>query len=212
MRRLGAMTEIELLRHGFCPAGGGEVRASVAPARPTPLRLDARDALRGMRAEAIVAALPGSPARRELDVVARAFAGLDMHIRELPQREGPGNALLVEVAREHLTELFTGFGERGVAAETVANRVVRSLLAYLASGAALGEHLADQLVLPLALAGGGRFTTCAHSAHLATNLAVIERFLPVHARVAAAAGGWTVTMDVWFGSRCTACTALGGVQ
>jgi len=75
-----------------------------------------------------------------------------------------------------------------------ANRVVRSLRACLASGAALGEHLADQLVLPLALAGGGRFTTCAHSAHLATNLAVIERFLPVRFQFAEDGAAWRVSI------------------
>jgi RNA 3'-terminal phosphate cyclase (ATP) len=194
MRRMGAATEIELLRHGFYPAGGGEVRATVTPSRLAPLNLEERGALAGMHAQAIVAGLPGSIARRELDVMTRAFEGIDTELRELPQREGPGNALLAEVMHEQVTELFTGFGERGVSAETVANRVVKSMRAYLASGAAVGEHLADQLVLPLALAGGGHFTTCAHSMHLATNVAVIERFLPVRTQVATTAKGWLVSV------------------
>ena len=194
MRRLGALTEIELLRHGFYPAGGGEVRAIVAPSRLAPLELIGRGALRAMRADAIVAAVPGNVARRELDVVARAFSGIDTQIRELPQREGPGNALLLEVAHQHVTELFTGFGKRGVSAETVANRVVQEVCAYLFSGAVAGEHLADQLALPLALAGGGCFTTSTTSSHLSTNLAVIERFLPVRARVESSERGWMVSI------------------
>jgi RNA 3'-terminal phosphate cyclase (ATP) len=195
MRRMGAVTAIELLRHGFYPAGGGEVRASVAPSRLARLELVERGALRAMRADAIVAAVPGNVARRELEVVARAFSGIDTQIRELPQREGPGNALLVEIAHEHMTELFTAFGERGLSAETVANRVVKEARTWLASGAAVGEHLADQLALPIALAGGGRFITCTQSSHLATNLAVIERFLPVRSRVESVAGGWMVTIE-----------------
>ena len=195
MRRMGAVAEIEVLRHGFYPAGGGEVRASVAPSRLAPIELDVRGEFHTMRAEAIVAAVPGNVARRELEVVARAFNGVDTQIRELPQREGPGNALLIEVAHEQVTEMFTGFGARGVSAETVANRVVQSMRGYLASGAAVGEHLADQLALPLALAGSGRFTTCTQSSHLATNLAVIERFLPVRSRVDAVADGWSVSIE-----------------
>ena len=195
MRRMGAVAEIEVLRHGFYPAGGGEVRASVAPSRLAPIELDVRGEFHTMRAEAIVAAVPGNVARRELEVVARAFNGVDTQIRELPQREGPGNALLIEVAHEQVTEMFTGFGARGVSAETVANRVVQSMRGYLASGAAVGEHLADQLALPLALAGRGRFTTCTQSSHLATNLAVIERFLPVRSRVDAVADGWSVSIE-----------------
>ena len=194
MRRMGAVAELELLRHGFYPAGGGEVRARVAPSRLVPLELCQRGELRAMRAQAIVAAVPGNVARRELEVVARGFSGIDTEIRELPQREGPGNALLLEFEQQLVTELFTGFGQRGVSAETVADRVVNAARAWLASGAAAGEHLADQLVLPLALAGGGRFTTCAQSSHLATNVAVIERFLPVTALIEPAGAGWEVSI------------------
>ncbi|HHC4718259.1 TPA: RNA 3'-terminal phosphate cyclase [Escherichia albertii] len=45
--------------------------------------------------------------------------------------------------------------------------------------AAVGEYLADQIVLPMALAGAGEFTVAHPSCHLLTNIAVLERFLPV---------------------------------
>lgn len=194
MRRMGAQADIELLRHGFYPAGGGELRAQVSPSRLVPLELAARGELKSIHAEAIVAAIPGGVARRELDVVARAFSGVETQIRELPQREGPGNALLLEFAQENVTELFTGFGERGVSAETVAGRLVNEARAWLASSAAVGEHLADQLVLPLALAGGGSFTTSVQSNHLTTNLDVIARFLPVRADIEPVGRGWRVSV------------------
>ena len=41
----------------------------------------------------------------------------------------------------------------------------------------VGEHLADQLMLPLALGAGGRFRTVKPSDHSRTNAAIIERFL-----------------------------------
>jgi RNA 3'-terminal phosphate cyclase (ATP) len=50
---------------------------------------------------------------------------------------------------------------------------------YLASDAPVGSYLADQLVLPLALAGGGTFRTQALSRHTTTNIDVIRRFLDV---------------------------------
>lgn len=192
MRRMGAQTGIELLRHGFYPAGGGEVCAEVAPSSLQALDLGERGALRSLRAEAIVAGIPEGVARRELDVLARAFDGVTVNARRLAAEQGPGNALLVEAEHENVTELFTGFGERGVSAETVAGRVVQALREYLSSGAAVAEHLADQMVLPMALAGGGRFTTNARSSHLLTNLEVIARFLPLSASVEAAPCGWQV--------------------
>lgn len=194
MRRMGTQAEIELLRHGFYPAGGGELRVRVAPGRPGRLELPERGALQALRAEAIVAGVPQGVACRELDTLARGLPRLETRVRELPRREGPGNALLVEVEHAQVTELFTAFGERGKPAEQVANQLGKTVRGYLGSGAVLGEHLADQLVLPLALAGGGRFSTCAHSSHLATNLAVIEKFLGIQASVQPIGQGWEVAL------------------
>jgi RNA 3'-terminal phosphate cyclase (ATP) len=79
-----------------------------------------------------------------------------------------------------VTELVTGFGEKGLSAETVANRAVDEARTYLAAGVPVGAHLADQLLVPLAMAGGGSFRTVAPTLHTRTNAGVIARFLPVH--------------------------------
>src|SRR5207302_578773 len=92
------------------------------------------------------------------------------------------NVVTLEIASEHVTELFTGFGERGVRAEIVAEQAVAEARRYLAADVPIGEHLADQILLPMALAGGGSFRTLAPTLHTTTNLAVIRRFLDVEAR------------------------------
>jgi RNA 3'-terminal phosphate cyclase (ATP) len=86
---------------------------------------------------------------------------------------------MVEAECDALTEVFTGFGERGVSAETVAERVAAQASAWLGRGAPVGEFLADQLLLPLALAGGGCFRTGPLSSHATTHAEVLKRFLPV---------------------------------
>ena len=91
---------------------------------------------------------------------------------------GPGNIVLVEIESRHVTEVFSGFGQKGLPAEKVAARVVRKAKQYLKAGVPVGEHLADQLLLPLALAGG-RFRTLAPTSHTTTNVETIERFLDV---------------------------------
>jgi len=181
LARMGVRQQVELLRHGFYPAGGGELRVAVQPCGGglRPLHLQARGARLSLRAEARVAGVPVGVANREIERLRAQLADMDGAIRELPAREGPGNVLLVEVAHEEVVELFTAFGARGVSAETVADGVGREVRHYLESGAAVGEHLADQLLLPMALAGGGGFTTTMLSSHLRTNAVVIERFLPV---------------------------------
>ena len=100
---------------------------------------------------------------------------------------------MVEVESEHVTEVFTGFGEKRVRAEAVADRG-RRRGARLPGRPTLrsGPHLADQLILPLALAGGGRFRTTAPTAHTRTQLAVVQRFLDVKVALTEGADGtWT---------------------
>jgi RNA 3'-terminal phosphate cyclase (ATP) len=195
MRRMGIQMDITLVRHGFYPAGGGEVRAEVAPCRPAGLNLNSRGDTLAVHAKAIVAGVPEDVARRELAQLGRRLPDLSGDIVVLPQQEGPGNVLLVELEHAELTEVFAGFGERGVSAEKVANQVAQRARAYLDSGAAVGGYLADQLLLPMALAGSGRFTTCERSDHLLTNLAIIGKFLPVDMQVTPAEGGWLVAIS-----------------
>ena len=73
---------------------------------------------------------------------------------------------------------FAALGTRGKPAEQVADEAVEAYLAYRASGGAIDRHLADQMMIYLALAEGpSRFTTEAITSHLLTNAWVIEQFL-----------------------------------
>jgi RNA 3'-terminal phosphate cyclase (ATP) len=178
--RMGADVTATLERHGFYPSGGGRVRVAVRPAgRLRPLTLVERGAATGRQARALFAGLPFAVARRELDTVR---ARLGWEAGECVPREvespGPGNAVEVELRFEEVTELFTACGERGVRAETVAETVVAEVERYLASTAPVGAHLADQLLLPCALAGGGSFVATETTPHFDTQCAVLERFLP----------------------------------
>ena len=96
--------------------------------------------------------------------------------------------LLIEVECEQVTEVFCAFGERGVRAEMVAEKAVAEARRYLDAGVPVGEHLADQLLVPMALAGGGAFKTLPLSGHARTNIDVIETFLGCEVRVEAAGG------------------------
>ena len=197
--RMGVEMKIELLRHGFYPAGGGELYASV---RPVPalqsLELLERGELRAARATAIVAGVSVEVARRELSELQLQLGGvlgeLQQEIRALSSREGPGNALLVELQYREITELFTAFGEKGLPAEVVASRAAKLARHFHGSTAAVDEHLADQLVLPLALAGAGAFTTVNVSSHLQTNVEVIGKFLPVEFAITRTAGAHRIAL------------------
>ncbi|MCL2344873.1 MAG: RNA 3'-terminal phosphate cyclase [Desulfobulbus sp.] len=180
LRRMGVTLAIELLRHGFYPAGGGELLARTEPVHDwQPLRLEARGELCRQSAIGIVAGVPAEVAKREMQRAASQLGPLDEALRVLPSNEGPGNALLIVLEYPEVVEVLSAYGERGLPAEAVADRAVSEARRYRDSGAAVGEHLADQLLLPMALAGQGSFTTPALSSHLKTNCEIIEKFLPV---------------------------------
>lgn len=181
---MGVEMALDLIRHGFYPAGCGEMHAIVNPIEVLqPLYLNERGNHLATKATAIIAGIPGDVAKRELATLSGQLGMMEQNIRGLSSGEGPGNALLVELCFDNLSEIFTGFGEKGVRAETVAERVAKDARQYLNSTASVGEHLADQLVIPMALAGKGSFTTIHVSSHLRTNLDVIARFLPLEFEV-----------------------------
>jgi RNA 3'-terminal phosphate cyclase (ATP) len=197
LTRMGARAELELVSFGFYPRGGGEIRARIGPAaRWSPLDLSSRGALTGAYAEAYVAGLPIHVAQRELAVIGRQLGWQpeQLRLRGLANDVGPGNAVTLTVEHEAITEVFTGFGEKGVRAEDVALGAVREAAAYLASVAPVGEHLADQLLLPMALAGGGSFRATSASAHLRSNAAVVERFTDRRMVIAPSSGIVEITL------------------
>lgn len=196
LAQMGASVGLELHRFGFYPAGGGVISATVQPCgQLRPIELTARGERLAGYAESFVAGVPFSVAQRELECVGLGMGWDEAQLlpRGLPGEQGPGNALLLTLEYEHVTEVFSGFGERAVRAETVARNTIQAARDYVSSGAAVGEHLADQIMLLFALAGGGRFTTCHVSQHALTNAAVIGRFLPI---------------DIAFGAEgdCSTCT------
>lgn len=182
LAKMGVKVDLQLLRYGFYPAGGGMISATVEPcANLQPIDLIERGERKRAYGESLVANVPYSVAKRELQAVASAFGWDETQLqgRNLQDVHGPGNALLLTFEYEHVSEMFCAFGEKGVPAETVAKTAIGEAQRYLASGAALGEHLADQVMLPMALAGGGSYTAESISLHAQTNAAVIEKFLPV---------------------------------
>jgi RNA 3'-terminal phosphate cyclase (ATP) len=60
----------------------------------------------------------------------------------------------------------------------------------------VGQHLADQLLIPMVLAGGGSFRTLAPSGHTKTNVEVLRHFLDVEIRTEQLSlEAWQITLD-----------------
>ena len=183
LNTMGPKIRAKLDRSGFYPAGGGKIRVTVEPApRFEPLELLERGNVLRTQAVAVVANLPSQIAEREIRVLKRKL-DLDEARVEQVRAQGPGNIVTVEIKSAHVTEVVTSFGAPGIRSEQVADEAFRQTRAYLAAGVPVGEHLADQLLLPLALAGGGSFRTMPLTAHTTTNLEIIRQFVGLEVRV-----------------------------
>jgi RNA 3'-terminal phosphate cyclase (ATP) len=184
LQHVGVRADVTLHRWGWYPTGGGAVDAAITPSRSwRSIRWERaiRPTLEGVSA---VSRLPRSIAERQR---ARALerleaAGLSATITLLEDSTalGPGTLVMLTATGESAHAGFSALGRRGVRAETVADEAVDPLLAYLETGAAVDEHLADQLVPFLALADTPSTFTCPRlSSHLRTVAWVVERMLPV---------------------------------
>lgn len=178
VRLLGAGVEVSIARHGFYPAGRGCLVAEIVPGpRDRPLSLEeAPEPV--WWANAVLSQLPDHIGLRELDAARQALAiPRQRAVLRRVDAAGPGNVLMIYADCGTHMEVFTSLGERGVRAEQVAQRAVDEALAWRQSGAPVGEHLADQLLLPLVLGAGGSFVTGPISGHTETNIATIGRFV-----------------------------------
>jgi RNA 3'-terminal phosphate cyclase (ATP) len=182
VERLGVAVTLTLARAGFHPPGGGEVHAEIQPwSRPASLSLEKRGALVAIRGTSGASRLTGDVARRQADAARellweRRRLESAWDLVDVPA-SSPGSFLLLEVVFEESRAAFGFLGQRGLRAELIGDRAARTLIKFLEGEGAVDPHLADQLAVPLALAGGGgRVTTTEVTRHLETVAGVVSRF------------------------------------
>ena len=190
--KMGASAEVALIRPGFAPAGGGAIQASVAEgAELRRIEILKRGEEISRKIACIVAHVSETVARKEVSALRRGLNWDEScaEVIDMSEASGSGNVLAAEVAFEKVSERVTSFGAYGKRSSQVARDVARGIKDYVGTGAVVGRRLADQLLLPMAFAGGGSFITMAPSNHLKTNAGVIAQFLSISVEVEALEGG-----------------------
>jgi len=181
---MGASCKVTTHSHGFYPAGGGKWKIQVEPCKALlPFEMVKSGAqyaneLDNCSLRVLVSQLPDSIAQRELstakDILNWQKAESQVkHLNSLC----PGNTLALNIKADGHTAMFEVVGEQGISSESVAKRAAGRVNKFLHSQAAVEEHLADQLLLLMAIAGSGSFTTTTPSLHTTTNIAVIKQLL-----------------------------------
>ena len=182
---MGGPVSLEMGSWGWYPKGGGRVVASVSPVGTlSAIDRTIRGSLTGLTVLSAVSNLTASIAERQRDqalkrLQAQGYAPTSVEIVKGPS-PGPGTVVFLKAEFKNGGGGFTSLGRRGKPAERVADEVCSAFFEFMASGAAVDRHLADQLALYMALARG-RSSLVAETIteHLRTNIWVIEQFLPV---------------------------------
>lgn len=185
LEAIGPKLTAHLNRIGYMEEGGGSITVTVEPVpQSRPLHLEGRKAHTGTKAAIYAHGLPDAVVRLERRVLlSEKFAGLglteaDITVAADTPAIGSGNAVIVTT--RHSTGSDMVFGEylqRNRLPQKVAEIAARHALDHVRSGCAVDYHLADQLLVPLALAGGGSFTVNKVTEHIISCLETIGCFM-----------------------------------
>lgn len=205
---LGFSAEIKLLLAGYYPEGGGKIQATIRPCNGIqPLQVDQPLETTRLEGISLVSNLDKTIAERQKRQASLRllpfFANLRIQVAKIPAAS-PGTHLLLKAAPSSTDSppvggCYSALGERGKPAERVADEAVDLIASYLQSGASVDRFLADQILLPLALAKStSRFTTDAITNHLLTNAEIIRAFLPVEINIQGEmdSPGWVILRPV----------------
>lgn len=185
LSQLGLNASSSIQNRGFYPKGGGKitVQLSTTVTPLNPLTIIEPGSLQAIKIIGVTAGLPDHVAQRMTGRAEQLLAelpGRRQRIEEIKTGPGNGAALFICGEYEKINAGFSAIGVRGKPAEQVAEEACRELLTHHQSGTALDPHLADQLLLPAALAQGkSEFTTSRLTRHLFTNAQIIKQMLNV---------------------------------
>ena len=181
LAKLGASVEVELVRPGFYPRGGGEIRATIAPcATLKPLHLTACPELTTAGGFSAGADLPDDVARKQARRMGERLKRVDVesHLPLETWANGPGSVAAIVFRQLTPAPLFAALGARGRPAEAVADEAADAAIAFRETKSPVDPHAADQLVLPLAFAAGAStFRTSEVTRHLLTNVGTVRAFV-----------------------------------
>jgi len=191
LRKMGYRGEVECVRRGHYPRGGGIVRARIEPIEKLQaLKLAEPGDVINISGLAHCVRLPPGIATRMAHAATKVLVRggySKIHIRTEsypPDQDphlGPGAGITLWAETKNGAVIGSGsLGRPGKPAERVGREAAESLLSQLKTGCAVDRYLTDQLIPYLALAEGtSEITSSELTSHTLTNIALVERILGV---------------------------------
>ena len=183
LERLGPGLSSRLYRSGFMQMGGGLMEVEMRPV-PKLCPLDEAEPIEVESISGLIRShgLDESIGQREAGILRKLRDLGSLSVENHPAGDcGPGNVVILELASAKGLTLTSGIGRPGLAAEKVAHQAINRALQFLGAHVPVDAHLADQLIVPLALAGGGRFLTEKPTLHTLTVMELLPLFIDLKA-------------------------------
>ncbi len=180
LRQFGYNVEVELIRRGHYPRGGGIIRIRVIPTSfIEPIDLVDRGDLELIGGRSHCVKLPRHIAERQARAAKEYLASKGLNIPidiELefyePQKDphlGPGSGIVLYAKTSRSILGGDSLGEKGKPAEVVGREAAEKLYDEIVSGAALDRHAGDMVIPIAAIAKGeSRFTVSTITLHMET--------------------------------------------
>jgi RNA 3'-phosphate cyclase len=183
LERMGIGVEITVSRRGYYPKGGARLSVRIVPAGPKPVALAERGPLKtiSLISQASESLRIRRVAERQLDgaleVLGPRLASRECAADYAPSIS-PGSSICIVGKFDNSVVGADCLGAPGKRAEEVGRAAAAEFLREIESGACLDRHMADQILIYMALAGEQRSATVSEiTNHCRTNMWVIERFL-----------------------------------
>jgi len=190
LKMLGAELDLEIIKHGYYPKGGGRVSVKSKPIKELNRFICTnRGNIRGIHVDSVCGSLPPDIAERQGQSALRTIqyyfpnVKVSMGYKSVPSLS-PGTSVTCYAVCDKSVIGSSSLGELGVRAETIGERAAEGLITSLNTGSALDKYMADQILIYLALAKGTSQVRVEDiTQHVKTNIQVIEQILPVEFQV-----------------------------
>lgn len=201
LARMGARVEVDLIRRGYYPRGGGELAVNVTPSVLEPVDLGTSEPIANISGCVHVANLPEHIAARMHDTAVRLLGDIapvqiEQELADRTQAIGSGGAIVLWARGANILLGGGEVAQRGIPAERIAASAAGALREDIVAGATIDTHAADQLLVYAAQAKGrSRFLVRALSTHAQTALWLLRQFLPIRAHASARENCTLIDMD-----------------
>jgi RNA 3'-phosphate cyclase len=180
-KMFGVAFDTEIISRGFYPEGGGEVAVEISPAsRLTGAQIPSPGQVRRIEGVAFAQNLPDHVLTRMKHAAMKQLVGFkEVKIdSNLSKGRSTGAGIVLASVCENTVLGQSALGEKGVRAEALGEGCAHDLMETVRSGAAVDEHMLDQILPYMALADEPSLATAEEmTGHAQTNIWVLEKFV-----------------------------------